>query len=47
MVRTQISLYGDDAEWFEDLREQLAEKRDGNTPSRAETARRMMEQFEP
>lgn len=47
MVRTQITLYGDDAEWFEKLREQVAEQRDGNEPKRAEVARLMMEQFDP
>lgn len=47
MSRVQISLYGEDAEWFSEIREEVAERRDGNPPTRAELARMMMEQFEP
>lgn len=45
-MRTQITLYGEDSEWFEELREQIGERRDGNSPSNAETVRRMMEEFD-
>jgi hypothetical protein len=45
-MRTQITLYGDDSEWFEDLKEDVADHRDGNEPTNAELARLMMEQFD-
>jgi len=47
MSRTQITLRNDDAEWFEDLKEQVAEARDGNKPTNAEIQRLMMQQFDP
>jgi hypothetical protein len=45
-MRVQITLYGDDARWFLDLQEQIAEQRDGTEPANAEVARLMMEQFD-
>lgn len=47
MSRVQVTLYGDDADWFGEMRERVGEKRDGNLPSRAELQRMMMEQFDP
>jgi len=46
-MRTQITLYGEDSEWFEDLKEDVGEQRDGNEPANAELARMMMQQFDP
>ena len=46
MSREQVTLYGDDAEWFRSLREQVADKRSGTEPSNAELARLMMQRFE-
>lgn len=45
-MRARISLYGDDAEWFEELKDEIADRRNGNEPSNAETVRLMMEQYE-
>lgn len=45
-MRCQITLRSDDADWWEDLKEEVAEQRDGNEPTNAELARMMMEQFE-
>jgi len=42
-MRVDVTLRGDDAEWFEKVREQIAEQRDGNKPSRAETLRLLMQ----
>ena len=44
-MRTQITLYSDDSEWFEEIRSQVAEKRGGAAPSNAELVRLMMEQY--
>jgi hypothetical protein len=46
-MRVQLTLRSDDADWWEDLREEVADRRDGNEPTNAEMARMMMEQFEP
>jgi hypothetical protein len=45
-MRERISLYGDDAEWFAELKEEVAERRNGNEPSNAEMLRRLLEQTE-
>lgn len=45
-MRTQITLYGDDSEWFEDYKQEVAEQRDGNEPSNAELLRMMMQRFD-
>ena len=45
-MRAQITLYGDDADRFEDLRDDVEERRDGSTPSRSEVVRLMMDQFD-
>lgn len=47
MSRVQIALYGDDAEWFQELKANVAERRDGTEPSNPEVVRLMMEQFSP
>lgn len=45
-MRVQVSLYSDDAERFENVREQL--KRElGYEPDRADVVRFMMSQFDP
>ena len=44
-MRTQITLYGEDSEWFEEIRRQVAARRDGNPPSNAELLRKMMEAY--
>lgn len=46
-MRVQITLYGDDAEWFINQQQKIAEKRGGSTPSNAEVVRLMLEQFDP
>jgi len=43
-MNVQITLRSDDAEQFEDLRDRLAEQRDGNEPSRPETVRLLMQE---
>jgi len=45
-MRERISLYGDDAEWFAELKEEVAERRSGNEPSNAEMTRRLMEEYQ-
>lgn len=45
MTRKQITLYGDDAEWFEELQSDVADDRNGNEPSNAELTRLMMQRF--
>jgi len=42
-MRIDVTLRGDDAQWFEQVREQIAQERDGNKPSRAETLRLLMQ----
>jgi hypothetical protein len=42
MSRSQITLYGDDARQFEQLRQDVGEQRGGNDPSRAELLRLLM-----
>lgn len=44
--RVDITLTGDDAEWFEECREQVADDRGGRPPGNAELTRRLMEEFE-
>jgi hypothetical protein len=46
-MRTQITLYSDDSEWFEEIKERIAERRDGTEPSNAELLRLMMDQYDP
>jgi len=45
-MRERISLYGDDAEWFAELKAEVAERRNGNEPSNAEMLRLLMEDSE-
>jgi len=45
-MREDITLYGDDADWFEDLKEARAELRGGNKPSNAEMLRLLMEEYD-
>lgn len=42
-MRVDVTLRGDDARWFEEVREQIAEERGGNVPTRAETLRLLMQ----
>lgn len=42
-MRERISLYGDDAEWFAELKAEVAQRRNGNEPSNAEMLRLLME----
>jgi len=42
-MRVDVTLRGDDAQWFERVREEIAEERNGNKPSRAETLRLLMQ----
>lgn len=44
--RARMSLYGDDASWFRDVREDMAEGRNGNEPSNAEVVRKLLELYE-
>lgn len=44
-MRADITLYGDDAEQFEKLKEARAEMRHGNEPSNAEMLRLLMEDY--
>jgi hypothetical protein len=45
--RVDITLSGDDAEWFEAKRERYAEElRDGELPSRSEFTRLLLEDFD-
>lgn len=47
MTEEYISLYGDTAEWFINLKELLEEeRRNGTEISNAEFVRRLMEQFD-
>jgi len=46
MTREQLTLYGDDADWWRDLKEQVADRRNGNEPTNAELARLMMEDYD-
>ena len=45
-MRTQITLYSDDSEWFEEIKKEVAERRDGAEPSNAELVRLMMDQYD-
>ena len=45
-MREQISLYGDDAEWFNERKQEVAAQRNGVEPSNAEMLRRLLEQTE-
>jgi hypothetical protein len=45
-MKHQISLYGDDAERLDDLRERVGEVRSGSTPCNAEMVRILMDEFE-
>jgi len=42
-MEVHITLYGEDAEQFRAIKEQIEARRDGNAPSNAETCRRLME----
>jgi hypothetical protein len=42
----QLALYGEDAEQFEAIREEIGERRRGNDPNRAETLRILMEEYD-
>ena len=44
-MRERISLYGDDADWFAELKEEVAERRNGHEPSNAEMTRILMEKY--
>lgn len=46
MTRERITLSGDDAEWFRDIRQTIAKRRDGYQPTNAEVARLMMEDYD-
>jgi len=41
---TQITLYGDESEWFQDIKADIARDRNGVEPSNAEAVRKLMEQ---
>lgn len=43
MTRTDVTLRGEDAEWFEDRRKQAAQRRDGHAPNRSEYLRMLLE----
>lgn len=45
-MRTQITLYGDDSEWFDQVKDDVAERREGSEPSNAEVVRLMMEDYD-
>ncbi|MFT4921044.1 MAG: hypothetical protein ACI8XM_000237 [Haloarculaceae archaeon] len=45
-MRNQLTLYGDDARRFSDLRERVGEARPGSTPCNAELVRILMDEFE-
>lgn len=44
MSEMHATLYGEDAEWFEELKQEVAERRNGSEPSNAEMLRILMEQ---
>lgn len=44
--RTDITLTGDDVEWFEEIREEIAAERNGNKPTKAETMRLLMQEVD-
>lgn len=44
MSTEQIKLSGTDAEHFREIRESIAERRNGHHPSNAEVVRRLMEE---
>lgn len=43
MSEVHITLYGDDAAWFQEMKRRITEDRDGNEPSNAEVARLLMQ----
>jgi len=43
-MRTQITLYGEHSDRFEDVREQMDEEQPGSEPGNAEVVRRLMDQ---
>lgn len=45
--KVSVTLYGEDAEWFEDLKQEIAKQRNGHEPQNFEVARMMMAQFDP
>lgn len=45
--KVQFTLYGEDADWFDEYRRALAARRDGNEPDNAEVVRRLMEATDP
>lgn len=44
--RTDITLTGDDVEWFEQVREEIAAERNGNKPTKPETVRLLLQDAE-
>ncbi|WP_254272164.1 hypothetical protein [Haloarcula marina] len=42
-MRTQITLYGDDAKRFERIQERIGKDRPGSTPCNAEAVRALMD----
>lgn len=44
MSRVQITLYGDDSEWFEEKKQEVAKRRGGNAPSNAEFVRLLLQE---
>jgi hypothetical protein len=43
MTELHVTLYGDDAEWFREIKKELKDRRNGAEPSNAEVLRRLME----
>jgi hypothetical protein len=46
MSREQITLYGDDAAWFREVRDDLSPDRDGQQLSNPETIRRLLDLYQ-
>lgn len=46
-TRESIDLYGQDAEWFQDLKGRITDQRGGHEPTNSEVLRMMMTQFDP
>jgi len=44
-MRERISLYGDDADWFAELKQEVSERRNGHEPSNAEMTRILMQEY--
>ncbi len=43
MPEVHVTLYGDDAKWFEDTKRRVTEDRDGNEPGNAEMVRLLLQ----